>query len=91
MAVHKGMMFSTRDQDNDEVPSASCARVFKGAWWYSACHASNLNGQYLNGVMESLADGVIWYDWKGLYYSLKSVEIKIRPGRNYYVYIVKTC
>ena len=91
MAVHRGMMFSTRDQDNDEAPGASCAHTFKGAWWYSACHACNLNGQYLNGVVESHADGVIWYDWKGLYYSLKSVEMKVRPGRYCYNVYSEKC
>jgi len=72
------MNFSTKDQDNDAHSTASCAAYFKGAWWYEICLESNLNGQYLKGKT-SEADCVVWKRWKGLYYSLKFVEMKIRP------------
>ncbi|KAK3732618.1 hypothetical protein QZH41_008262, partial [Actinostola sp. cb2023] len=45
---HNNMQFSTKDRDND-VHSGSCAVIVTGAWWYTKCHASNLNGLYLNG------------------------------------------
>ena len=45
MAVHNNMAFSTKGQDNDLL-SRSCAQAYQGAWWYNACHYSNLNGQY---------------------------------------------
>jgi len=73
-----GHKFSTRDQDNDSW-SGSCAVTFKGAWWYSNCHSSNLNGAYLRGRHQSYADGVEWAAWKGQYYSLRFTEMKIRP------------
>ncbi|KVP39838.1 fibrinogen-related protein [Burkholderia ubonensis] len=78
--LHNGMPFSTKDVDNDNVPSASCAQVYKGAWWYNACHASNLNGAYLNGPHSSYADGVEWYTWTGHYESLAHTEMKVREN-----------
>ena len=81
LAVHRGMPFTTRDQDNDNDNHGglNCAIEFKGAWWYKNCHRSNLNGLYLRGSHSSFADGVNWEDWKGHYYSLKRTEMKIRP------------
>ncbi|XP_013400765.1 microfibril-associated glycoprotein 4-like [Lingula anatina] len=75
---HNGMAFSTKDKDNDSHDS-NCAQTYKGAWWYKACHRSNLNGLYHLGEHASGADGVNWYDFKGHNYSLKTTEMKIRP------------
>lgn len=71
---HNGMQFSTKDQDND-LDSVNCAGYFTGAWWYHACHSSNLNGRY--GIKE-YADGVIWYTWTNHEDSLSFVEMKVR-------------
>ena len=73
------MSFSTKDQDNDQASGTSCAILYEGAWWYNACHGSNLNGRYLNGNHSSYANGVNWYSWKGHHYSAKRAEIKIKP------------
>ena len=67
LAYHNGMYFSTFDRDNDKYVY-NCARSCKGAWWYNACHTSNLNGKYKTGQM----------NWEG---SLKFVEMKIRPRK----------
>lgn len=72
------MRFSTKDKDNDHSEN-SCAVQFKGAWWYQSCHLSNLNGLYHDGPHESFADGVNWKTWKGYNYSLRDIEMKIRP------------
>ena len=72
------MRFSTKDQDND-LASGSCAVTYRGAWWYNGCHASNLNGQYLGGPHETLADGINWDTFRGQQYSLKRSEMKLRP------------
>jgi len=81
LTVHKGAEFSTLDQDNDSSADRECANTFKGAWWYTDCHQSNLNGLYLGGPHESYADGVNWRQWTGYHYSLKISEMKIRPIR----------
>jgi hypothetical protein len=76
----RGMAFTTRDVDNDVDIGGNCAVTYKGAWWYSNCHESNLNGFYHLGLHTSYADGVNWVGWKGYYYSLKKSEMKLRPS-----------
>lgn len=78
LANHNEQKFSTKDRDNDSGVGRNCAVTFSGAWWYSNCHSSNLNGLYLNGNHSSYANGVNWSNWKGAYYSLKTTEMKVR-------------
>ena len=78
LAWQNRQKFSTRDQDNDATGRENCAQTFKGAWWYAACHDSNLNGLYHGGPHSSYADGVNWNTWKGQHYSLKFTEMKMR-------------
>lgn len=75
---HNNQKFSTKDQDND-AHTGNCATSYKGGWWYSSCHSSNLNGLYLRGSHASYANGVNWYAWRQHHYSLKVTEMKIRP------------
>ena len=84
------MKFSTKDQDNDIHATQSCSQLYKGGWWYTYCHKSNLNGLYLNGTTTSFADGVVWYHWKGYKHSLTFSEMKMRPGTNCYLHIVRS-
>ena len=84
---HLGRQFSTRDQDNDAYPG-SCVAMYKGGWWYGACHDSNLNGLYYptGSYTSSHVDGVVWQYWKGDRYSLRFTEMKIRPFyTDYYI------
>jgi len=75
---HNGHKFSTYDADND-IYSKSCAETYRGAWWYTSCHSSNLNGEYRwYGETVPYARGVIWYTYKDHYYSMKFVEMKVR-------------
>jgi len=78
LSYHRGQPFTTNDQDNDSW-SGNCAVQNKGAWWFNACHYSNLNGVYHHGKHSSVADGVNWSHWKGYKYSAKRAEMKIRP------------
>jgi len=75
------MKFSTKDQDNDAWSKGSCALRYKGGWWYHACHETHPNGQYLKGLTKVWAAGIMWKAWKGYYYSMKFVEMKIRPDK----------
>ncbi|XP_066505137.1 fibrinogen-like protein 1 [Hoplias malabaricus] len=78
-ASHQGMKFSTRDKDNDRY-ERNCALEDKSGWWFNRCHSANLNGLYYKGPYSSVTDnGIVWYTWHGWWYSLKSVEMKIRP------------
>ncbi|XP_069108438.1 microfibril-associated glycoprotein 4-like isoform X1 [Argopecten irradians] len=77
LSRHNGRPFSTYDADHDSH-KANCAAVHRGAWWYEGCHESNLNGVYLNGNNKEYADGVVWFHWRGYYYSLKSSKMMVR-------------
>ncbi|XP_068102729.1 microfibril-associated glycoprotein 4-like isoform X2 [Hyperolius riggenbachi] len=78
LSDHIGMNFSTYDKDRDIDPR-NCAETFHGAWWYSKCHASNLNGKYLNGTTTEYATGMVWSLAKGHYYSFTETVMKIAP------------
>ena len=85
LKYHSGMKFTTKDKDNDKDAKHNCASVYKGAWWYKACHESNLNGQYLSG--DHYTDGVTWKTWfpegdRGHTYSLKTTKMKVRIRPN---------
>ncbi|XP_074662974.1 uncharacterized protein LOC141915376 [Tubulanus polymorphus] len=81
---HDNEQFSTKDVDNDRMEKdfgGSCAKRFSGAWWYYKCYQSNLNGVYYRDgkVADKKFDGVAWKPWKGPKYSIRRVEMKIRP------------
>uniref|UniRef100_A0A3P8V8J7 Fibrinogen beta chain n=1 Tax=Cynoglossus semilaevis TaxID=244447 RepID=A0A3P8V8J7_CYNSE len=90
MTIHNGMMFSTYDRDNDNWipgdPSKQCSKEDGGGWWYNRCHSANPNGRYYMGgaytsnmAKHGTDDGVVWLNWKGGWYSLKAISMKIRP------------
>ena len=80
LSGHKDKPFSTKDADHDTY-GGSCSSLYHGAWWYTACHSSNLNGQYYQeGDSVPYAKGVVWYAWKGHYVSYKTVTMKMRPA-----------
>jgi len=73
---HNGFPFSTKDRDNDINPS-NCAQEFHGAWWYSQCEVSNLNGKWNS---TKYGEGLDWATATGdHYHSATFTEMKIRP------------
>ena len=72
--------FSTHDSDNDSSGS-NCAVTYHGAWWYTSCHSSNLNGRYFTLADDPFstpyAVSVCWQPYKGYHESLKYVEMKM--------------
>ena len=77
--IHNGAPFSTIDNDNDNS-SDNCATLFMGAWWYTQCHASNLNGHnYGTSDQTPYGTGIIWYSFTTQIQSLKWDIMAIRP------------
>uniref|UniRef100_UPI0037E8BFAF angiopoietin-related protein 7 n=1 Tax=Semicossyphus pulcher TaxID=241346 RepID=UPI0037E8BFAF len=79
LRYHNNTNFSTIHKDNDKCVD-DCASLRKGGYWYNCCTDSNLNGVfYRYGEHTKSSDGITWYGWHGSNYSLKKVEMKVRP------------
>uniref|UniRef100_A0A8C3SAX3 Angiopoietin like 7 n=2 Tax=Chelydra serpentina TaxID=8475 RepID=A0A8C3SAX3_CHESE len=79
LRYHNNTAFSTKDKDNDKCMD-HCAEFRKGGYWYNCCTDSNLNGVYYRkGGHTQNMDGITWYGWHGSTYSLRRVEMMIRP------------
>ncbi|XP_062597429.1 fibrinogen-like protein 1 [Saccostrea cucullata] len=76
LAWQNGMKFSTKDEDNDRS-GGNCAVTYHGAWWYNACHNSNLNGEYVNYNVTN-AKHPVWHAWKKRHEALKKTMMMIR-------------
>lgn len=74
---HNRQQFSTKDRDNDQSKASSCAVERVGAWWYSGCTDSNLNGAYTNNTNREEWENIFWYYWKGTR-PMKFTEMKFR-------------
>ncbi|KAL2103556.1 hypothetical protein ACEWY4_000424 [Coilia grayii] len=80
LRYHNNTNFSSKDKDNDKCVD-DCAALRKGGYWYNCCTDSNLNGVYYRNGQHNKhsGDGITWYGWHGPSYSMKRVEMKIRP------------
>ena len=77
--LHSNMQFSTKDADNDLSP-ISCAQRHSGEWWFNRCSSANPNGLYHNGPYSGqYSDGAKWVTFRGHFYSLKRIEMKLKP------------
>ena len=76
LLYHCELFFTTKDGDNDQWGN-NCAQYYRGAWWYTYCGRSNLNGQYLGDIVN--VKGMHWYLWKNNKLSLKRSVMMVRP------------
>jgi len=76
LTYHRGVRFSTPDQDNDSAPRRSCALQRQGAWWYNSCAIADLNAPYPS----SPRGGLRWGRRNDIFYYVRSSEMKIRPA-----------
>ena len=79
---HSGFPFSTFDNDNDFNGDYHFANITRSGNWYgwSHGHAGLTSVYHYSPNMEQPWVGIIWYYWRGKYYSLKAAEMKIRPA-----------
>ncbi|XP_032388008.1 angiopoietin-related protein 3 isoform X2 [Etheostoma spectabile] len=83
MSNHTGMMFSTKDRDNDNHPDTNCAHNYTGTaggWWFNACGETNLNGRYFHMRPKGRSDrrrGIQWRPGQKASYSLKLTQISV--------------
>uniref|UniRef100_A0A182PBB1 Fibrinogen C-terminal domain-containing protein n=1 Tax=Anopheles epiroticus TaxID=199890 RepID=A0A182PBB1_9DIPT len=71
-----GVLFSAYDLDLDNSES-NCAVSNRGAWWYTDCGQSNLNGLYLKGLSGGTT-GMFWETFRGANYSLKKSRMMVK-------------
>ncbi|KAI8772240.1 BgMsFReDn4 [Biomphalaria glabrata] len=78
LAHQNNNKFSTFDKDLDNYSIGNCAVLYRGGWWYNACHDSNLNGVWGS---KDYGKGVNWMSVTTLNDSASRTEIKIRKAR----------
>lgn len=73
LSFHRGMKFSTVDQDNDPVLSDTCTNYHPGGWWFSTCLESNLNGAF-----DAKTNTLTTLYWKNISQAIIQTEMKIQ-------------
>ena len=79
-SINNGMMFTTRDRDNDRRRNNCASDVLRGGWWYNSCTGINLNGNYEGDVTPTLTGIIVYYidTTTSPTKAVKSVEMIIR-------------
>lgn len=78
-----GAPFSTFDRDHDNLFYDNCALTYHGAWWFTSCFQSHLNGAYVRSplaLQNTARNGLHWNTF-ALYHSLKETTMRIRRQR----------
>ncbi|XP_053692435.1 ficolin-1-like, partial [Sabethes cyaneus] len=73
LSYHDGLMFSTMDRDNDR-DKGSCAKTYKGGWWFKDCYRVNLTGEHVEESNSSMS----WLSFLDSYVRLKEARMLIR-------------
>lgn len=77
LGYESGMMFTTKDQDNDRYIT-NCSKRRYGGWWYKDCAYANLNGRYASSAVKN-SNYIYWYLWLSrTTEALKSTRMMIR-------------
>ncbi len=81
---YNNMKFSTKDNDQDARDSRHCAEYHYGGFWFNNCQYCNPTGKYYTGGVytNNKHDGIQWRKWSvhnDDWYSMKTVEMKLRP------------
>ncbi|XP_041658401.1 angiopoietin-related protein 3-like [Cheilinus undulatus] len=79
MSNHSGIMFSTKDRDNDRHRDSSCAQNLSGGWWFSTCGDANLNGIYFHMRPRWRSERKRGIQWKNSF-SLKFTQMSVHPA-----------
>ncbi|XP_077377826.1 angiopoietin-related protein 3-like [Festucalex cinctus] len=82
MKNHTGMMFSTKDRNNDKNRDPNCARNYTGGWWFNSCGDTNLNGRYFlmrNKGRPDRRRGIHLKPGRKASYSLRFTQISVHP------------
>lgn len=72
LADNNGRMFETMDM------YGYCSIHRLGAWWYSQCGSSNLNGVHPHAKRAYMTQQMMWYSWQNLIGGITFSELKIR-------------
>ncbi len=78
-----GAPFSTFDRDHDNLFYDNCALTYHGAWWFTSCFQSHLNGAYVRSplaLQNTARNGLHWNTY-ALYHSMKETTMRIRRQR----------
>ncbi|XP_019734683.1 angiopoietin-related protein 3-like isoform X2 [Hippocampus comes] len=82
MKNHTGMMFSTKDRDNNKHRHSNCAHNYTGGWWFNSCGDTNLNGRYFRMRHKGRSDrrrGIHLKPGRKASYSLRFTQISVFP------------